>query len=58
MTSSQIGSLFGFKPRRNSQLCKNWVEEGFLEIVNESKRGRKYRLAKAYQGLVEGVHLT
>lgn len=52
VTSSQIGSLFGFKPRTNAHLCKIWVDEGFLEITDESKKERKYRLAKTYQKLV------
>lgn len=52
VTASQIGELFGFKPRTSAQLCKTWVENGFLEIVDFSNRGRKYRLAKLYQGLI------
>lgn len=44
ITSRQIGELFGFKERTCSQLCKKWVEEGFLEIVDYSKKGRKYKL--------------
>lgn len=48
VTSSQIGELFGFKPRTNAQICKNWVENGFLQIVDASNRGRKYRLASKY----------
>lgn len=53
-TSRQIGELFGFKPRTSSQLCKNWVEAGFLEIVNPSNRNRSYRLSKQFEQLIAG----
>jgi Fic family protein len=52
VTSTQIGELFGFKPRTSSQLCKDWVESRFLEIADFSNKGRKYRLAKKYRVLV------
>jgi Fic family protein len=48
VTSHQIGELFGFKPRTSSELCKKWVEEGFLEIVDKSKKARKYRRASSF----------
>jgi Fic family protein len=48
VTASQIGELFGFKPRTSAKICKDWVEEGFLEIVDFSNKGRKYRLANRY----------
>lgn len=53
ITSQQIGALFGFKPRTSSALCKEWVEQGFLEIVDWSKKGRKYTLAKSYTTLIK-----
>ncbi len=51
ITAAQIGKLFGFKPRYSAQLCKNWVECGFLKIENSSNKGRKYSLSKQYQDL-------
>lgn len=53
VTSRQIGDLFGFKPRTSTQICSNWVEEGFLEIVDFSNKARKYRLSKRYEELVK-----
>ena len=47
VTAKQIGELFGFQPRTNAVLCKKWVEEGFLEIVDASNKARKYQLAHA-----------
>lgn len=52
VTSKQIGDLFGFQPRTNSALCKKWVESGFLEIVDQSFKSRKYCLAKQYKKLL------
>ncbi|MDR0288513.1 MAG: Fic family protein [Rickettsiales bacterium] len=52
ITASQIGKLFNFKPRTSAQLCKKWVEMGFIEIVDFSNRGRKYKLSKQYEDLI------
>jgi len=48
VTAQQIGALFGFKPRTSSNLCKKWVEQGFIEIVDPSRKGRRYKLASDY----------
>ena len=48
VTSAQIGELFGFKPRTASALCASWVEAGFLDVVDLSKKGRKYRLKDVF----------
>ncbi|MBC6686617.1 Fic family protein [Wolbachia pipientis] len=52
ITASKIGELFNFKPRTSAQLCKKWVEMGFIEIVDFSNRGRKYKLSKQYEDLI------
>jgi Fic family protein len=46
VTSSQIGELFGFKPRTSSKICADWVKSGFLEIADHSRKSRKYKLSK------------
>jgi predicted HTH transcriptional regulator len=53
ITSRQIGELFGFKPRTNAALCATWVKNGFLDIVDSSNRGRKYKLSKEYERLIK-----
>ena len=53
VTSAQIGELFGFKPRTSAALCKKWVEEGFLEIVNFTNKSRKYKLAEPFDELIQ-----
>jgi len=52
VTASQIATLFNFKPRTGSHLCAEWVKNGFLEIINFSKKGRKYTLSKKYHKLI------
>jgi Fic family protein len=52
VTAAQIGQLFGFKPRTSAQLCKNWVNEGFLTVVNPSNKNRSYRLSSRYEVLI------
>ena len=53
ITSRQIGELFGFKPRTSAALCATWVENGFLDIVDSSNKGRKYKLSKQYKDLIK-----
>jgi hypothetical protein len=57
VTAAQIGQLFGFKPRTSAQLCKNWVEEGFLVIANPANKNRSYRLSSFYEALVQGAKI-
>jgi Fic family protein len=52
ITSRQIGDLFGFKPRTSAALCAAWVENGFLDIVDSSNKGRKYKLSKQFERLI------
>lgn len=52
VTSRQIGEFFGFKPRTSAALCAEWVQSGFLDIVDPSNRGRKYRLSKQFEVLL------
>jgi Fic family protein len=52
VTAKQIGDLFGFQPRTNAALCKKWVETGFLEIEDSSKKARKYKLAEPYNKMI------
>ncbi len=52
ITSKQIGQIFGFQPRTSAHMCKEWVESGFLIVVDFSKKGRKYRLANRYSLLL------
>lgn len=55
ITSNQIAKLFEFKPRTASKLCNDWVKEEFLEVVDQSKKGRKYKLANQYEQLITKI---
>ncbi|ABE04541.1 Fic family protein [Rickettsia bellii] len=52
VTSSQIGKVFGFKPRTSAKLCADWVDQGFLKIIDFSNKGRKYSLSDEYVSLI------
>lgn len=52
VTAKQLGELFGFKPRTSTKLCKNWVDSGFLVVVNASNKNRSYTIAKQYKPLI------
>jgi Fic family protein len=52
ITAKAIEQLFGFKARSATALCKQWVDAGFLVMVNPSKKARTYGLAKGHQAIV------
>ncbi len=52
ITSSQLGTLFGFQPSTCTKICSDWVNNGFLEIIDFSRKGRKYKLSKNYEALL------
>lgn len=51
--SSDVASLLGISVRQTRDLLSGWVSDGWIEIADPSKRGRKYRLAKEYRVLLE-----
>jgi Fic family protein len=53
VAAKEIGTLFGLKPRSAALLCKRWVDAGFLEVTNQSKKSRRYKLCKEYEAIVE-----
>jgi Fic family protein len=52
LTAKEIGDLFGYRPRTASELCRRWVEQGFLEVADAAKKSRRYRLASPYEDMV------
>lgn len=54
ITSKQIAQMFDFKPRTSTKLCKDWVENNFLEITDPSRKNRKYTLSSTYKVLIDG----
>ena len=51
ITTAQIGELLGLSPRGARAVAQKWVEAGFLDIGNPSKRSRTYCLAKPQSNL-------
>jgi cell filamentation protein, protein adenylyltransferase len=51
ITSKDVQRLFGYQPRTASQLCRNWAESGFIEVVDPSRKSRRYRLADRWSSL-------
>lgn len=52
--SKEVASLFGYAQRTASLLCHKWVEAGFFEIASESRKTRRYKLAKTYEAIIAG----
>jgi Fic family protein len=53
ITAKEIAALFSFKPRTSSAICNQWVESGFLAIVDPSKKARRYKLGKRFAATVK-----
>lgn len=49
--SSDVANLLGISARQSRDLLVKWVEDGWLEIGDPSRRGRKYRLAGEYRDI-------
>ena len=52
VAASDVAGFFGMSARSAAALCAKWVETGFLEVADPSKKARRYRLAGKYEGLV------
>jgi len=44
--SPEVARLLGISPRQARNLLRGWVADGWLEVVDPSRRGRRYRLRK------------
>lgn len=53
ITSEHVEKLLGIHPRSARGLCQRWAEEGFLIIVDPSKKARKYGLAPEYEKILK-----
>ena len=50
--SSDVANLLGLSRRQARELLSQWVDQGWLEIADPSKRARKYRLQADYRKLI------
>ncbi|MEM7790878.1 MAG: Fic family protein [Verrucomicrobiota bacterium] len=51
VNARQVAEYFKLSQRQANRYCLQWVEDGFLVIVDSSKRTRSYRLADEYEAL-------
>ncbi len=53
ITSRQVADFCGYTHRYASELCSDWVKQGFLTIVNPSNRARSFTLAAKFKKLIK-----
>jgi len=49
ITAPQVASELGLSERMARNLLKDWVEDGWLEVTNPSRRARSYSLSAKYR---------
>jgi len=49
--TADVARLLGISVRQARDLLTQWANQGWLEISDTSKKGRKYKLARKYQNL-------
>lgn len=52
VTTAEIAAQLGLSRRTVAALCRRWLDRGFLELHDPSRRARSYRLAPEYEQLV------
>lgn len=52
VAAREVAEFFGVSTRAASALCLKWTEKGFLVIADPSKKARRYRLAKKFEGIL------
>ncbi len=53
VTAGEMAEYLGISPRQAREWCAKWAEEGFLVVVNPSKKARSYGLAARFEaGLI------
>jgi len=52
VTRNDVAAFFKLPARQAYLLCTRWLKAGFLVVGNSSTKGRSYRLADEYEGLV------
>lgn len=54
VTAAELAAYLGLAPRQARDQCARWLDEGFLEIGNPSKKTRSYQLAGRFEETVRG----
>ncbi|MCJ7624434.1 MAG: hypothetical protein MUO76_13095 [Anaerolineaceae bacterium] len=50
-----VASLLGLSVRQTRDLLTGWVLDGWLEVADPSRRGRKYSLAQEYRVCISAL---
>jgi Fic family protein len=58
ITASDVAQELGLAARTVRDLLRGWVEEGWLEIADASRKGRSYRLSAAYRRFIGDFSAT
>lgn len=58
VTSTEIAEHLRLSPRTATDLCRNWVNAGFLAMHDPSRKNRSYRLGDAFDELVAAAPRT
>lgn len=52
ITSRDVGALFNISDRAARNLLSAWVNDGFVEVADNSKKGRKYWISGEFRALI------
>ena len=58
ITAAQVADALGLSARMARVLLREWVEEGWLVVVDPSNRNRAYGLSTHYRHLIGNVSAT
>ena len=58
ITSAQVADALGLSPRMARVLLREWVDEGWLVMVDRSNRNRAYGLSAHYRRFIGNVSAT
>jgi Fic family protein len=55
VTAREVASALGLSERMARDLMSRWVQEGFLEVADPSRRARSYSLSAVYRRFIGGA---
>ena len=58
ISARDVAATLGLSDRMARELLRDWVQEGFLEVLDASRRGRAYTLSAAYRHFIGNLSAT
>ena len=58
ITAPEVASELGLSERMARNLLKGWVDDGWLEMADSSRRGRAYSLSAFYRQYIGSSSAT